>query len=133
MVRVADAGASLSYLGYEAEVAADGPSALQAVLASQPDVVLLDIGLPNMDGWQVAKQIRELNGPKRPLLIAISGYAMQADRLRSKEAGIDLHLLKPANTVVLDSGAARHCVRYGRCWRIGQDDCQDGEAEPTRD
>jgi CheY-like chemotaxis protein len=86
----------------EIAVAADGPSALQAVLASRPDVVLLDIGMPKLDGWQVAKQIRELNSPKRPLLIAISGYGMQADRLRSKEAGIDLHLLKPADTVGLE-------------------------------
>jgi CheY-like chemotaxis protein len=64
--------------------------------------VLLDIGMPKMDGWQVAKQIRELNGPKRPLIIAITGYGMQADLQRSQEAGIDLHLLKPADTVVLE-------------------------------
>jgi CheY-like chemotaxis protein len=58
--------------------------------------------MPKMDGWQVAKQIRQLSAPKRPLLIAISGHGMQADLLRSHEAGIDLHLLKPADMVALE-------------------------------
>ena len=94
-----DTAASLAVLlrlyGHQVEVAADGPSALRAVQASPPDVVLLDIGLPKMDGWLVAKQIREQTSWKRPLLVAISGYGTQADRLRSQEAGIDLHLVKP--------------------------------------
>ena len=81
--------------GYEVEVAADGPSALQAVRARLPDVVLLDIGLPKMDGWVVAERIREQTNGKKPLLVAISGYATQADQRRSQEAGIDLHLVKP--------------------------------------
>jgi CheY-like chemotaxis protein len=96
-----DAATSLGMLlrlyGYEVELASDGPSACQAILASLPDVVLLDIGLPKMDGWEVAKRIREQSVWKRPLLVAMSGYGTEADRLRSQEAGIDLHLLKPVD------------------------------------
>jgi CheY-like chemotaxis protein len=94
-----DTAAMLSMLpslyGYEVEVAPDGPSALRGVQASQPDVVLLDIGLPKVDGWQVAKQIRQLNIAKRPLLIAMTGHGTQ-------EAGIDFHLVKPVDMADLD-------------------------------
>jgi two-component system CheB/CheR fusion protein len=87
----------LRLYGYDVEAAAEGPSALRAVQDSSPDVVLLDIGLPKMDGWLMAKQIREQTGWKRPLLVAVTGYGTQADRLRSQEAGIDLHLVKPVD------------------------------------
>jgi CheY-like chemotaxis protein len=101
-----DTAASLSMLlrlnGYEVEVAIDGPSALEAVKASTPDVVLLDIGLPKMNGWLVAKQIRKQDVWKRPLLVAVTGYGTQADRLRSQEAGIDLHLVKPVEPRALE-------------------------------
>src|SRR5437763_14531019 len=101
-----DSAATLAKLirlyGHVVEVAADGPNALRAVQVSQPDVVLLDLGLPKMDGWQVAKQIREQNDGKPPFLIAMSGYGMQADRLRSQEAGIDLHLVKPVDPLELE-------------------------------
>ena len=94
-----DNAASLALLlrlnGYEVEVVADGTSALQAVRARLPDVVLLDIGLPKMDGWVVAKRIREETSWKKLLLVAISGYGTQADQRRSREAGIDLHFVKP--------------------------------------
>ena len=65
-------------------------------------VVLLDIGLPKMNGWQVAEQIHKLSAPKRPLLIAITGYGTQEDHIRSAEAGIDFHWVKPADMVALD-------------------------------
>jgi DNA-binding response OmpR family regulator len=96
-----DAATSLGILlrlyGYEVEFASDGLSALQAVQVSTPDVVLLDIGLPKLDGWQVARQIRALGASKRPFLIAISGHGTQEDHIRSQEAGIDLHLVKPVD------------------------------------
>lgn len=92
----------LRLYGYQVGVALDGPSALRAVQVNEPDVVLIDIGLPKMDGWQVAKQIREQNARKRPFLIAITGYGTLADRLRSQEAGIDLHLLKPVDMASVD-------------------------------
>jgi CheY-like chemotaxis protein len=76
-------------------VALDGQTALQIVEAMDPDVVLLDLALPKMDGWQVAQEIRERATNKRPLLMALSGYGRTADQLRSREVGIDLHLIKP--------------------------------------
>jgi CheY-like chemotaxis protein len=102
-----DASTSLRMLlriyGYDAELATDGPSALRAVQASQPDVVLLDIGLPKMNGWEVAKFIRQQRtGNRRPLLVALTGYSSQADRRRSQEAGIDLHLVKPVDPEELE-------------------------------
>jgi DNA-binding response OmpR family regulator len=100
---VATLGELLRLNGHDVEVAADGPGALRSVHAGQPDVVLLDIGLPKIDGWQVAKQIREQTRWKRPLLIAISGYGTEADRLHSNEMGMDLHLIKPVDPQKLEA------------------------------
>jgi CheY-like chemotaxis protein len=91
----------LRTFGYDVGVDTDGPSACQAIQASLPDLVLLDIGLPEMDGWKVAKQIREQSVWKRPFIVAITGYVMDADRLRSQQAGIDLHLIKPVDPEAL--------------------------------
>jgi CheY-like chemotaxis protein len=91
----------LRLYAYDVQVAGDGATALQTALEKQPDVVLLDIGLPKLDGWQLAKQIRSHITGKRPLLIAISGYGMQSDQIRSQEAGIDLHLVKPVEPEML--------------------------------
>jgi two-component system OmpR family response regulator len=95
--------------GHDVEVTADGLSALQAVQSAQPDVVLLDIGLPKLDGWHVAKEIRQhRNGKRRPLIIAVTGYGDQPSRLRSYESGIDLHLTKPVNPVELEDLLKRY-------------------------
>jgi CheY-like chemotaxis protein len=84
----------LRLYGCEVEVAGDGLSALQAIQSVQPDLVLLDLGLPKLDGWQVAAQIRQhRNGKTRPLIIAVSGYGDQVSRLRSYASGIDRRLL----------------------------------------
>jgi CheY-like chemotaxis protein len=85
----------LRSLGHEAEVAADGPAAVRAAEARAPDVVLLDIGLPGMSGYEVARRLRQLPTSDRPLLVAVTGFGEHADRLRSYEVGIDLHLVKP--------------------------------------
>jgi len=77
------------------QVASDGPSACQAALNKLPDVVLLDLALPGMDGWEVAKRLRGRTWEKKPFLIALTGYGGEEDRRRSLEAGIDLHLVKP--------------------------------------
>ena len=92
----------LRLYGHDVEVGADGPSALQAVRANPPDVVLLDLGLPKMDGWHVAEQIRRLTSAKRPLLVAVTGYGDKASRVRSYAAGIDLHLVKPVDPAELE-------------------------------
>src|SRR5262249_43257785 len=87
----------LRWEGHHVEVAKDGPSALQGWKTYRPHVVLLDIGLPVMDGWEVAAQIRQEENGKRPVLIALTGYGTTADCQRSKEAGIDLHFIKPVD------------------------------------
>ncbi len=81
--------------GHEVQVAADGPTALRAAQESPPDVVLLDIRLPGMDGWEVGKRLQGQAMEKKPLLIAMTGCQPDFDPQRSAEAGIDLHLLKP--------------------------------------
>ena len=87
----------LETLGHAPFLARTGPGAVDAARAQLPDVVLLDIALPGLDGYEVARQIRQLEAPRKPLLVAITGYGRDEDRRRAGEAGIDLHLLKPAN------------------------------------
>jgi CheY-like chemotaxis protein len=87
--------------GHQIRVAHDGPSALEAAREQRPEVVLLDIGLPGMDGYQVAEQLREMEGMERALLVALTGYGQDEDRQRSHEAGIDLHMIKPVDPEAL--------------------------------
>jgi CheY-like chemotaxis protein len=89
--------------GHEVEVVADGLTAVEAAQTHQPEVVVLDIGLPGMDGWKVAERIHEQPGANRPLLIAVTGYGRECDIRHSTEAGIDVHLTKPADPDVLKS------------------------------
>ena len=89
--------------GHEVEVASDGPSAVAAARDRPPDVMLLDLGLPRMSGWQVARQVQEQPGPKRPLLVALTGHASEEDRRCSEEAGIDLHLTKPVDPMAVEA------------------------------
>ena len=82
-------------------MAYDGASALEAVPEFRPDVVLLDIGLPGMDGYEVARQIRQLLNAQPIVLVAITGYGQEKDRRKSEEAGFSHHLTKPVDPVVL--------------------------------
>ncbi|HVT58378.1 MAG TPA: chemotaxis protein CheB [Thermoanaerobaculia bacterium] len=84
----------LTIQGHEARAVPDGVAALTVVGELKPEVVLLDLGLPKMDGYELAHNLREVLG-KRVLLVALTGY--QADRARLREAGFDVHLLKPTN------------------------------------
>lgn len=91
----------LGAYGYQVQVAYDGKEALDRIRERAPDVVLLDIGMPQMDGYEVARRMREdprLTGAR---LIAISGYGQEEDRQRSREAGFDHHLVKPVDIDVL--------------------------------
>ncbi len=96
----ADAARSLARLlkawGHEVHVAHDGPAALEAAQAHGPELVLLDIGLPGMDGHEVARRLRATarNGLQ---IIALTGYGQEEDRSRSREAGFDDHLVKPVD------------------------------------
>src|SRR5438552_2311373 len=86
----------LTLWGYEAQVAADGLAALALPGAGAFDVVLLDLGLPRMDGCAVARRFRALDAPgRKPLIVSISGHGRDEDRRRSWEAGCDAHLVKP--------------------------------------
>ena len=91
----------LKSLQYETAVAHTGAEALQRVPEFKPDVVLLDIGLPGMDGYEVARRMGELrkNHPFR--IIAVTGWGQEADRHKSAEAGVDLHLVKPIDAADL--------------------------------
>jgi CheY-like chemotaxis protein len=86
----------LTMHGHEVRTAGDGEAALRAAHASQPDALLTDIGLPGMDGWQVAKRLRGICD-KKPLLIAITAYGDAAARKRSEDDGFDYHLVKPVD------------------------------------
>jgi signal transduction histidine kinase/integral membrane sensor domain MASE1/ActR/RegA family two-component response regulator len=93
-----DAAESLAVVlrlsGHDVRTARDGPSALESARASAPEVILLDIGLPGMSGYDVARELR--SGKRgRPLVIALTGYGQTEDRRRAQEAGFDLHFVKP--------------------------------------
>lgn len=96
--------------GHEVDIARNGTAAMEALQAPLPDVVLLDIGLPGIDGWQIAKRVTDNwsgGNDKRPLLVAITGYGQEQDRVRSQQAGIDLHLTKPVDPRQLKSLLSR--------------------------
>jgi CheY-like chemotaxis protein len=82
-------------LGHEVEVAFDGLRALRIAERFKPTVALVDIGLPVMDGYEVARRLREMTGTKPLRLVAVTGYGEDANRAMSLEAGFDLHTVKP--------------------------------------
>jgi signal transduction histidine kinase/DNA-binding response OmpR family regulator len=87
--------------GHQVKVAHDGRSGLKVAREYQPDVILLDIGLPHLNGYEVARSLRA-NGPARlPLLVAMTGYGQEEDRRKSREAGFDRHLVKPVDPELL--------------------------------
>ena len=81
--------------GRDVRVAVDGPSALRAVPEFRPEVVLLDIGLPGMDGYEVARRLRADEESEGVVLVALTGYGLQEHRRRAEDAGFDHHLVKP--------------------------------------
>jgi len=86
----------LQAYGHEARVAYDGESGLQLARSFRPDVVLLDLGMPRLNGYEVARRLRRDEGLHDALLVALTGHAGEDSR-RSAEAGFDLYLLKPAD------------------------------------
>ena len=91
----------LGYFHCDVEVAFDGEAALAAAEHGEPHVGILDLGLPRIDGFELARRIRRLPWAKRTLLIALSGWGQEEDRIRSREAGFDLHLVKPVDSQAL--------------------------------
>jgi PAS domain S-box-containing protein len=94
-----DAGQTLALglgaIGHEVRLAHDGPSALEIAAEFQPEVVLLDIGLPGMDGYEAGRRLRSAKGVEGTVLVAVTGYGQEEDRQRARDAGFDHHLVKP--------------------------------------
>jgi CheY-like chemotaxis protein len=86
----------LTDLGYEVHAASDGASGAALILELEPDVAIVDIGLPGIDGYEVAARVRIQLGPERLRMVAMTGYGDDSDRRRTREAGFDTHLVKPA-------------------------------------
>jgi PAS domain S-box-containing protein len=101
-----DAARSLAMLlrlrGHEVRIAHDGAAALEIAPSYLPKVVFLDIGMPGMDGYEVARRLREHRGLESVVLAALTGWGQQEDRRRTTEAGFDYHLVKPADAKTLD-------------------------------
>ena len=90
-------GVLLRTMGQDVDEAYDGVTALELAQRHRPDVILLDIGLPVMDGYEVARRCREQKDLDRTMLVAMTGYGKEEDRRRSQEAGFNIHLVKPVN------------------------------------
>ena len=83
--------------GHDVRTAFDGSAVLETALDYRPNVVLLDIGLPGLNGFEVARRLRQQPTLKNVVLVAMTGYGQENDRKRSKEAGFDHHLVKPGD------------------------------------
>jgi len=118
----------LRVYGHVAEVARDGAAALELASAGPPDVVLLDIGLPDMTGHEVARRLRALQLPGPPLLVAVTSRSEESDRLESRVAGIDVHLVKP-----VEPSRLLQAVERGRAFRDSGGGLLAGMMSPKRD
>ncbi|MGE5171862.1 MAG: response regulator, partial [Rudaea sp.] len=121
---VADSTASIMRMnGCDVHVAYDGKAALESVQRLRPDAVLLDIGLPAIDGYLVAEHIRAVPENGRTMIVAVSGYGQEEDRLRSKSVGFDYHVVKPIDPDILASLIGS--------LRVSRDAAIDAETEPA--
>lgn len=102
-----DAAISLAILlrlkGHDVMITHDGPSALDLAVSFQPDAIFLDLGMPGMDGFEVATRVRQLPGMQQAVLAALTGWGQKEDRRRTARAGFDHHFVKPAESSELDS------------------------------
>lgn len=99
--------AMFEILDHEARVVFDGVAAVETAASFRPDVVLLDIGLPKMNGLAAARKIREQSWGQAMFLIAVTGWGDEEHRRQSAEAGFDLHLVKPVDPAALENVLAR--------------------------
>ncbi|HEY8924418.1 MAG TPA: PAS domain S-box protein [Polyangia bacterium] len=114
--------------GHEAHVAHDGLSAIAAAERLAPDAVLLDIGLPGMNGYEICRRLRETTWGKRLTIIALTGWGQEEDRRRSKAAGFDGHLVKPVDSELL----LKLLADLGGPRASGEVRSIEGEDEPSR-
>src|SRR5262249_607693 len=99
--------------GHDVRVAHNGPEALAVAVAYGPDVVLLDLGLPGIDGFEVARRLRQRTDLAQPLIVSLSGFARESAHQRAHESGCDHCLNKPADPLALRSLLARGATRPG--------------------
>jgi CheY-like chemotaxis protein len=92
----------LSIMGHETRTAHDGESAVSTAESFRPEVVLLDIGLPKLNGYEVAQRIRENGWGRSMFLIAVTGWGQDEDRQRSTEVGLNVHMVKPVEPATLE-------------------------------
>lgn len=88
----------LQYDGHETRVAHDGPAALKAAEEFRPEFVFLDIGIPEMNGYEIARRLKRAANRRKLFLVAVTGWGQPSDFEQSKEAGFDLHLVKPVDS-----------------------------------
>lgn len=91
----------LKLVGNELHTAYDGESGVEAAAKHRPDVILFDIGLPKLNGYEACRRIRELPWGQKPIIIAVTGWGQEEDRRRSRDAGFDHHLVKPVDPMAL--------------------------------
>lgn len=99
----------LEHAGHDVQVAHDGLKALELARSMRPEFVFLDLGLPKLDGFEVARALRREPGLAGVRIIAVTGYGQESDREKAREAGIDQHIVKPADPAFIESllGARR--------------------------
>ena len=121
----------LKLTGNETHTAYDGLEAVEAAAAFKPDVVLLDIGLPKLNGYEACRRIREQPWGKSMVLVALTGWGQEEDRQKSREAGFDDHLVKPVDHAALIEAAGGVkaergliCPLYDRGSRLGRRACE---------
>jgi signal transduction histidine kinase/DNA-binding response OmpR family regulator len=102
-------GESLRALGHTARIAFDGPSALQVATQFLPEAALVDLGLPVMDGFEVARALRSIPQIQNVALAAVTGYGQEGDRERTREAGFEEHLVKPVDLARLEAWLRERC------------------------
>jgi CheY-like chemotaxis protein len=107
----------LSLWGHRTLVAYDAQTALEAARRERPDLVVLDLAMPGVDGWELARRLRATPGLEDVVLLAVSGYGHQAARGKSHAAGIDRHLIKPLAPEALQGLLAEHAAHLGRLMR----------------
>jgi CheY-like chemotaxis protein len=122
----------LDLWGYAAEGARDGPSALAAATRLPPDVVLLDVGLPGMNGYEVARRLRQAPGLERVRIVALTGYGRQEDITEALRAGCDRHLTKPVEPDVLRAALQAHACHPAPARLATQEAHSAGAAGFTR-
>jgi CheY-like chemotaxis protein len=101
----------LELAGHRVRVAQDGVAGLEALLADPPEIALVDVGLPRMDGYELARRVRaSMTGRQPPLLVAVTGYGLAEDRNRALAAGFDEHLTKPVDAAALAGVLAKRAA-----------------------